>query len=257
MKTQLNVFMALALLIAAFSCKPKMNERSGVEKNTNAAPADQRVPSEYKASEAATNQKHVVNTAERLDVKEPRFPSFDKLDKEMMDALALIPAPKNREEDAVINDLFHKTLERKKELLFSIPVNPQAKKDFGDAWKTLETTSFFDNKQDLYVRDLILRYSEAPQLERLVIWRLIRLRIEAGLKRGSATAEEALKIEMAKFLLSALGIDKHELFEAMHLKTRSLSEEAGRKGNQAEEEVVRIYSEQSKKAETILENYLK
>ncbi|RYZ92170.1 MAG: hypothetical protein EOP06_05060 [Proteobacteria bacterium] len=175
----------------------------------------------------------------------------------MADALALLPPPKNKEEDHVIDALFLKTLERKKDLLFSIPVTPQARKDFEEAWKALGTTSFFDNKQNRYVKDLIIRYSEAPQLERLVIWRLIGLRMEAGLKRGSGAAEAALKIEMAKFLFSALGVDRHELFEAVSLKTRSLSEEAGRDGNQAEEEILRIYSEQSENAETILENHFK
>lgn len=228
-----------------------------MEKNTNALPADQRALSESKVSEAATNPEDVVDTAERLDVKEPHSPSFKKLDKEMMDALALIQTPKNREEADVISAIFLKTLERKKELLFSIPVTLQAQRDCEDAWKTLETTSFFNNKQEQYVKDLILKYSESPQLERLVIWKLIRLRMESGLKRGSGAAEEALKVDIAKFLLSSLGIDKHELFEAMHLGTRSLSEEAERMGNQAEEEIVRIYNEQSEKAETILENHFK
>lgn len=225
--------------------------------STHAALADQRALSEFKASEATKNHEHVVNTAERLNASDSESLSFRKLDDELMDTLALIQPPRNSEEYAVIRDLCLKTLERKKELLFSIPVNPQAKKDFGDAWTTLETTSYFNNTQDQYVRDLFLRYSGAPQLERLVVWKLIRLRMEAGMKRGSGTAEKFLKVEMTKFLFSALGIDKHELFEAMRLVTRSLSEEAERKGNQAEEEVTRIYSEQSEKAETILENHFK
>ncbi len=249
--------MTLAFLFTAFACKPKTIEKSGLEVDTNAAPADKRVMSESKASETAKTPEHVVNTAERLNAIDSDSPSFRKLDKDLIDTLALIPPPKNREDYNVILDLETKTLQRKKELLFSIPISPQAQRDCAEAWKVLESESLFDSHQDRYVRDLILKYSNAPQLERLVIWRLIRLQMEFIGPRGSGITEEILKVELAKFLLSALGIDKHELFDAMHLKTRSLTPEAGRKGDQAEEEILRIYSEQSEKAEKILEIHFK
>lgn len=260
MKTRNIILIAFLFMIAAFSCKPKSIERSGVEEDANSAPADNRVRSESKVSEAAkvtTNPEHMADTAKRVNAVDSGPPSLKKLDKELMDALALIPPPKNKKENDAISALFRKTLEGKKELLFSIPITPQAQRDCDEAWKTLETNSFFDNNQDKYVRKLLMQYSGAPQLERLVVWRLIELRMESGLKRGSAVDEVVLKVEMAKFLLSALGVDKHELFEAMSLKSRTGSEEAGRIGNQAEEEIERIYIEQSEKAESILENHFK
>ncbi len=260
MKTKLSGFLALACMITAFSCKPKTIETSRSQQNANSAPTDKRALSEYKVSDAATNLETIVDTAERLDVIDSDSPSFKKLDKELMDALALISPPKNREEDNVISALSLKTLERKKELLFSIPITPQVQRDCEETWKTLEISNasgFFNDNQNRHVRALIFKYSQAPQLERLVVWRLVRLRMESKEKRGSGTTEDILNVDIAKFLLSALGIDKHELFEATNLKTRSLSEEAGKKGNQAEEEIIRIYSEQSEKAETILENHFK
>lgn len=253
-------FITFAFLMVVFSCKPKPIEKPEMGENTISAPAENVINSKSKVSEVAkitTDSERMVGTTEQVDVNYPNAPSFKKLDKELMDSLALIPPPKNREEYNAINVIFLKTLERKKQLLLSIPVTPQALKDYEQAWKTLEITSFFDTQQDHYVRDLILKYSDAPQLERLVFWRLIRLRMESGIKRGSATGEELLKVELARFLLTALGIDKHDQFEEMRLVTRSASEEAGRKGNQAEEEIARIYSEQSEKAETILENHFK
>ena len=257
MKKQQSVFMVLAFMITAFSCKPKTVGSSGSEMNINAAPADQIARSESKAAEAVIKPVPRVSTLEQTNIIGMKSPSFRKLDQELIESLALISPPKNKEEDDVINALCSKTLERKKDLLFSIPITPQAQRDCEEAWKALESESLFDSHQDQYVRNLILEYSNAPQLERLVFWRLIRLRMEFVGPRGSGITEEILQVELAKFLLSALGIDKHELFEAMHLKTRSLSEEAGRKGNQAEEEVFKIYSEQSEKAEKILENHFK
>lgn len=249
--------MTLAFMTTAFSCKPKTVGSSGSEMNINAAPADQIAHSESNASEAARKSVPEVNTLERANIIGMKSPSFRKLDQELIEALALIPPPKNREEDDVINALCSNTLERKKDLLLSIITAPQTHRDCEEAWNFLLTPSFFNDSQDKYVRKLFSKYSDGSQLEKLVIWRLTTLRMDAGLKRGSGASEDVFKVEIAKFLLSALGIDKHELFEAMHLKTRSLSEEAGRKGNQAEEEVFKIYSEQSERAETILENHFK
>lgn len=229
--------MVLAFIISTFSCKPKIIKNSGSEMNINAAPADQIARSESKASEAAKKTVPRAGTLERTNIIGMKSPSFRKLDQELIESLALISPPKNKEKDDVINALCSKTLERKKDLLFSIPITPQAQRDCEEARKALESESLFDIHQDQYVRNLNLEYSNAPQLERLVFWRLIRLRMEFVGPRGSGITEEILQVELAKFLLSALGIDKHKLLEAMHLKTRSLSEEAGRKGNQAEEEV--------------------
>ena len=249
--------MTLAFMITVFSCKPKTVGSSGSEININTTPVDKIARSKSKTSEAARKSVPEGNISEQKNIVSRDAHSFKEIDQQLKELLVLIPPPKNGEEDEAINALCRKMLELKKDLLLSIPTTPQAKRDCEEAWDTLENPSFFNTVQDRYVRELFSKYSDSSQLEKLVIWRLTTLRMDSGLKRGSGALEEVLKIEITKFLLSALGIDKHELFEAMHLKTRSLSEEAGRKGNQAEEEVFKIYSEQSERAETILENHFK
>ncbi|RYD39617.1 MAG: hypothetical protein EOP85_15640 [Verrucomicrobiaceae bacterium] len=248
MRNYLNIILVLAFTIAALACKPRTINESALEKDTSAAPADKGEVSRSGVSAVVVNPEQVGKS---------HSPSFEGLDKEMMDALAAIPPPSNRDGYDAIQAVRLRTLERKKDLLFSVPVDPPVKMDLEEAWEALETSSFFNNEQSRYVTDLMQKYSEAPQLEKLVIWRLIKLRMDAGLKRGSATAEEITKMEMAEFLFSALGIDRHELFEAIHVKTRSLSEEAGRKGDEAEEEIIRIYKEQSAKADKILESHVR
>lgn len=117
-------------------------------------------------------------------------------------------------------------------------------------------SGFFDTARNDYSENLLNRYLKAPQLDQLVIWETVRTRLDSmstGRKRGDATGEILLRIELARLLFSALGTERDELFDAVHLKTRSASGEAETVASKAEEEIERINVELSKAAEKILE----
>ena len=254
MKTDISAFLVMIFIITAFSCKSKPAESTGSENQRSAAEIGASAKSQGSDAEQS------VDTPKRVETTAPEPPLFEKLDHELFDALALLPQPKKSEDYNVHLSLRRKTLERKKDLLLSVPISPQTHKACEEAWETLmilNASGFFNDSQEQFVRDLIFRHSGAPQLDRLVIWRLIKLRMESVGKRGSGVSEDILKEELAKFLLVAFGIDKSGLFEAMKPATRVVNEETGRAGYQAEEEILRIYSEQSKKAEKILKDHFK
>jgi hypothetical protein len=162
--------------------------------------------------------------------------------------------------------LFQKKFEQRKELLFSIQVGSVTDKDRRDAWNILEVGvnggggGFFDIEQNTYAKNLMESHMNSTQIEKLVIWETIRTRMifsPNNPKRGNGYPEERLKLEMAKLLFSALGIDKQELFDAENYKARNVSEEASIKGNLAEEEISKLQIEQTPVAEQILERHWK
>jgi hypothetical protein len=73
----------------------------------------------------------------------------------------------------------------------------------------------------------------------------------------SNTSNILLRLEMARLLFSALGVDKSELFEAIEPKVRVMSREAGLRGARAEEDIERLHLELEKEAEKILEEHWK
>lgn len=258
MKAQLTVFFASTVMIAFLSCRPKSAESTVAEKDHNSASVENKMLPEANSSGVAEIPLSTVpkkEVAREGVVMDSDRPSFEKLDKELTAILAAIPPPKNVKEYLDVEPLYRKKLERKKDLLLSVPISPQAQSDCLEAWKILESSLGFEPNQFQYARELMLKYSEAPQLERLVIWRLIKLRLDSARKRGSAVSEMLFEQELAKFLLPAFGIDKRELFEAMKPTTRVVNEETGRAGYKAEEKIEKIYRIQSDKAEAILEEH--
>lgn len=64
--------------------------------------------------------------------------------------------------------------------VFNVPLPEQASKDRSEAWEKLavpDNHRVITKEQRLYADRIVDRYSEAPQLEKLVFWRLINLRL--------------------------------------------------------------------------------
>jgi hypothetical protein len=191
--------------------------------------------------------------------------SYGDLEKELMEIQRRAGWPRNEEQELSYRESLRKALDHRKKLLFSISISPQAEKDRNDAWDVLEfrkSLSIFTDEQNVYAKKLLNAYSSAPTIEKLVIWELVRSRMKYSILPGggrglSGSDEILLRIEMAKLLFSALGIDKKELFDAVGLKTRAASSEAETKASRAEEEIEKLHIEQSKVAEKILEQHWK
>jgi hypothetical protein len=245
MKTRFASGFVFVVLMVASACKPGSTGESGLMDTDNPSPPETLAPIDS-------------DTSAGMDSTGSDPPTFEKLQQDMMDALALIPPPRNRVEAAAIDAVYLDMLERRRELLFSIPISPEAEVDRNDAWERLEHSDYDGRGRNLYAEQLLNEYSNASQIEKLVMWDLLRCRmsywrIKEGELRGSGNNVRILELQMAKFLLPALGSDKHEMFDAMEPKIRIASDEAARRGSQAEEEVERTYIEQSKEAEKILE----
>jgi hypothetical protein len=192
-------------------------------------------------------------------------PTYAGLDKDFIEANRRLHWPRTSEDEIEERQMILKMEDLRRSLLFSIPINSDAEMDRNEAWNTLELHEserggFLDTSRNEYAKKLLNRYSSAPQIEKLVIWETVRTRLDpklTGGKRGDATGEILLRVEMARLLFSALGIDKKELFDAIDLKTRAASSEAETKASRAEEEIEKLHIEQSKVAEKILEQHWK
>lgn len=264
MKTPAISLTAIIIFSALLACRPKPSEEPTTGVNQNLPNEDNSVQlnSEFPQKAGSDHPPSRTNQSPDLaNVLESRRPSYVNLEKDLKDSLARIPPPKSIEEYAAIESAYHKMFVRRKDLLFSIPISSQAEKDRNEVWAALgfgenPAKGFLDGERNKYAKELLNRYLNASQLEKLVIWETVRTRI-TGAKRGDASGEIFLRIELAKLLFSALGIEKQELFDAVDLKTRAASREAESKASLAEEEIERIHIEQSKVAEKILEQHWK
>lgn len=188
--------------------------------------------------------------------------SYAKLRKELSESLSRLPIPRSKEDYDERRQITLKMLSHRRDLLFSIPISPKAENDRNEAWKVLEVGTghelggYFNSEQDQYAKNLLKSYSSAPQVEKLVIWDVIRTRMEYLTQNhvvGTSVSDQVLKNEMAKLLFSALGIDEKELLDAASMQQRKMSDAAWSKGIEAAEKIVEFYNEQSKVAEKILE----
>jgi hypothetical protein len=191
--------------------------------------------------------------------------SYQMLEKDLVSALALIPPPRTEEEYAASRIPMKNMLERRGELLFSISISPKAQRERAEAWSKLEQSAYASNELYQYAKNLLNSYSEAPQIEKLVMWELLRCRMDYWKTQpgggvgfgGTGTSEILLKIEMARLLFSALELDAKALFEAIEVKRGFVDSASESEANRSEEEIKRLYTEQSKVAEKILERHWK
>jgi hypothetical protein len=218
--------------------------------------------------EAMHNLRHGQHSTKIIKSEKLSRPTYTNLKKAFeIEYEKLLYNTRSGQVNIEMNMLIQKQFERRKELLFSIQVGSATEKDRNEAWITLEIDKngvyrggFFDNDQATFARILMENHMDSTQIEKLVIWETVRTRMDfspGNGKRGDGSIEETLKIDMAKLLLSALGINKQELFRAASYKIRSASDEAGTNGHLAEEEIRRLQIEQTPVAEQILERYWK
>jgi hypothetical protein len=191
--------------------------------------------------------------------------SCTALDVELSRVSSIRVWPPVAEVEEAFREGLRKVLERRKELLLSVPVSPKAEKHRNEAWKELEFKEgmgIFVLEQYHYAEALLKSYATAPRIEQLVIWDLIRLRMKYKVIPGgrvglSGTPDILLRREMARLLFAALGVDKSELFDASELKAMAASSEATSRGSRAEGEIERLHLELEKEAEKILEEHWK
>ncbi|MEO6476748.1 hypothetical protein [Luteolibacter sp.] len=268
MNTRIISFIPLLVLAFSPCCRPKAVEKASPsakqgnysEKNTAQLDSE----SSVSASRSPTHFPPEKSQKDTSGAESDQL-SYVNLKNNLDAFLAKIPPPRTTEEYEAALVPYRNMLDHRRDLLFSIPVSPKAEKDRKDAWDALEfkkTLAIFSYDQNDYAKKLLNYYSTAPEIEKLVMWEVVRTRMEYGNatngRRGlSGNDEILLRREMAKLLFSALGLEKQELFDAVNLKTRSASNEAEMKGSAAEEEIERLHIEQSKVAEKILEEHWK
>lgn len=257
----MNINVILLVGVSALAvfpcCRPKPSEKISPAPNTSsehekiAGQVDTAITKDSNSiaalanSESARNQKY----------------SYGNLDKELMTIQKKAGWPRNEQQELSYRESLRRLLERRKSLLFSVQIGTHAEMERNAAWKFLEfrhNLAIFTDDQNDYAKKLLSGFYSAPAIEKLVIWELVRIRMDYSMAPGggrglSGTGEILLRREMAKLLFSALGIEKQELFDAVDLKIRAASSEAETKASRAEEEIERIHIEQSKVAEKILE----
>jgi hypothetical protein len=156
-------------------------------------------------------------------------------------------------------------IEAERVKLFSIEISAEASKDREAAWNFLELDSnrnrnSFHGDQFRFAGEMLEKYMEAPQLEKLVMWKVVELRIESfseNLLGGAGANLEIVKIQKAKLLLSAFGLDDRNLFHAADYKVRYSGGNSAKEGNEADEKIDAMYATQSKVADQILEKHWK
>jgi hypothetical protein len=125
-------------------------------------------------------------------------------------------------------------------IVFDVPLGEAASLDRVKAWESLtqkEPWMLLSDAQCEYARDLLKRYENGTQLERLVFWRLVFLRkYEQGASGTSRVvgADQELRRDLRKRLLemlySGLGSDPEELSEPLAArKAMELLEKAAKK----------------------------
>jgi hypothetical protein len=127
-------------------------------------------------------------------------------------------------------------------IVFDVPLDEAASFDRAKAWEMLtqkEPWMLLSDAQCEHARDLLKRYENGTQLERLVFWRLVFLRkYEQGASGTSRVvgADEELRRDLRKRLLemlySGLGDDPEELPEPLAArKAVELLAKAGKMDN--------------------------
>ncbi len=262
------IYLTFIFLFLFLSCRSKRQEENPASKRSR--PATKNLPPQdsYKQrSIGIVDQTTPPADQASLELNAPnlKYRSYNSWDKEFIEAMNRLPISRTTEDREVRRKTVLRFLDARKDLLFSIPLSKQAEKDRKGAWDFLEIGKngsggvFYVDEQNEYAENLLKSYADAPQIEKIVMWEVIRSRMEYPKTLrgggGDATGEVLLKFKMAKLLFSALGIEKQELFDTIDIKTRLASVEAERKANVAEDEIQKLYVEQSKVAEQILEKH--
>lgn len=99
--------------------------------------------------------------------------------------------------------------------LFSIPLSPSADKDRSEAWTRLEipdTDLRWKPEQFLFAEELLKRYENGTQIEKLVFWQLVGSRKfshrSGGIERNLGDQRPSLINErLDRILYSALGVN--------------------------------------------------
>lgn len=243
------------------SCRSE--KKSGVSDSKNErGPA---IVEKAASSDPIDSKPQTSDSLAELKALNLRNPTYASLAKEFEASRPVISWPATKEQEEESRQFKLRKLDRRKELLFSIPVSDRAAKDRIEAWNRLEIEpdkrgGFFDPARNEYSKSILNKYLDAPQIDKLVIWETIRTRLDplsSGARIGNAIGEIHLRFELARLLFSALGIEKPELFDAVDLKTSAMSDDAGRAAGRAEEEIEKLNMELSKKAEKILEQHWK
>lgn len=148
-------------------------------------------------------------------------------------------------------------IEKRKEEIFSIPVDPSMQQDRDAAWNELEPDEKIRNRnmplnpdQQEYAKNLMNRYMAGTPLEKLVIWNLVEARSTLnpnnpeGICMGSGIDGVLFERAKARLLFSALGLNYEDLFKAVDPKERELNrnnEQFRQKAIFAENEIPRLY----------------
>lgn len=260
-KTLLLNLLAFVLALYAFvSCRPKQIESSNKDPENRAHNIQKQDSSITQISEVGNVRTKSSHQRSKPSVNDSNRPTYENQRKKFSAKLAKIPPARSMEEYKAFLEKIKEMLDSGKDLLFSVPLDPLAQKDRDEAWEVLRPLSrdgFFSEEQNQYAKNLMPKYSSASQIQKLVIWEVVRSRIDysmtKGTQAGSATGEILLKLEMAKLMLSALGEDNFELFHTASFEQMKTSDEAWSVGKIAEKEIQRIYNERTKEAEKILE----
>ncbi len=250
-------------------CRPKAAEKSVPVVETDSKGKKTTAQADLETSIAPSPNSSQTGADKISTGTESNRVSYEKLEKDLEDALAKIPPPRTMEEYDARRVRYREMLDHRRDLLFSIPVSPNAEKARNEAWNKLDLkrhSGYFDKEQRDYIESLMKNYYDAPQLEKLVMWELVRCRMDYWKSNNTGrgglgeigSSELLLRREMAMLLFAALEIDAKELFAAVELK-RMLSDDASerKRASEADEKIEEIYTEQSKVAEEILEKHWK
>lgn len=145
--------------------------------------------------------------------------------------------------DIEVFEAIRKKQEPPRAVVFAVPLDEAASRDRAEAWEKLTQRSFtfpLVMKQQEYALNLLKSYENGTQLEKLVFWRLVRLRWrEQGFVSGSGRTIEVLdgsdvklnkdlSNKLRETLYSGLGVDSSTDYDTASKQAIQILENAGK-----------------------------
>ena len=191
MKTEFFIAIALGSLGLA-ACRERIPK------------GDQSASSNAKTTEASARVRSPVQSVD---------PNFEQKAKNAV--------PIDKSEDRDVEDIQIRQKDEDRIEVFAVPLSDSASRDRDKAWNKLATIKSsvpLSGEQVVYASDLIDQYKNSSQIEKLVIWRLVYLRMyEQGASSTSLILDDyqSLRLDMPlklnRLLYSALDLEPASL----------------------------------------------